>query len=457
MRVDLRALRALAACAVALVLIQFVTDGIVLPRYRARHEMDSHFDLRGPYFGALDLRNGEDPYPVVAARPRTSDRMARRLGIKRMSTLYTPQSLLAYVPLTLVKFRKAKTIFLGISVLAMCASVLMLVRLARWRWTGAGLLLAVVLVAGSSETVRTLAIGQSNLIMLALLVGGLLLVDRRRDVPGGALLALAVLLKPVPAPVFFGLAIRRRWWALLGALAAGAALTAASMLAFGAEVHRSQIAATTELAEIPDAQATNQSLAGAWARLLLSAPQNPDDPLMVRPDLLRPLWSLSVASLLLAALAVSLRFRRVHSPLTLALWLVVGLLAAPRTHSHYMAWLAVAYVPAFATFVRHGRWGGVLALAASFGLVNEPRRVAILAQLMFGLPPCLAHSAQTAGLVLLLILVILAHRHQEPQRPAPPETVAGTAPGPLARLAERLCGRARRHAAPPPFENAGPS
>lgn len=91
-----------------------------------------------------------------------------------------------------------------------------------------------------------LGLGQVDPLVAVLLAGSFLALEGRRAWWAGGTLALAAVVKLFPAAFGILLLRLRRWRAAIAALAIGAAATIASVLVFGASVHRDYLTLITE-------------------------------------------------------------------------------------------------------------------------------------------------------------------------------------------------------------------
>ncbi len=195
--------------------------------------------------------------------------------------------------------------------------------------------------------------GNTSHIVLAALLGGLLAIRTRRDLLGGALLALAAILKPALLLLGFLYALRGRWRVALAGAGVCAAVAGASLLVFGWDTHRLWYdAVIAPYAGRPVPAFNAQSFAAAFTRqetglpgLLLWEP--------VEVSALGKGAATGAALVLLAlgaAAALAARRRGGADTLEIEALMVIAFVCAASTlsWSHYYVWL----VPAFVTALR---------------------------------------------------------------------------------------------------------
>jgi len=132
--------------------------------------------------------------------------------------LYPLWAMLFYVPLSLAPYPLALALWMTILELGLPFIVWMWARLMRWRVSPQVLIGMMLFSIFSYHSMRAIVTGQFAVIEATLMVGALLAIQDRRDILGGALLALA-LVKPqfaIPLVLFVILwAISMQRWRLL--------------------------------------------------------------------------------------------------------------------------------------------------------------------------------------------------------------------------------------------------
>ncbi|MBN2370288.1 MAG: DUF2029 domain-containing protein [Vicinamibacteria bacterium] len=371
----------------------------------ALHNVGSHIDFRGPYFGALDLASGENPYHR-GLHERPSDRMARELGIDRMSTLYSPPVLALYIPLLPLGFAGAKLAFLAVNVICAGLAIRAIARLALRpdRFT---LLAVIVLMTAFKQLTQSIVLGQTNVVILYLLCESAVRFRSGKDLTAGSMIGLAALVKPIPGMLLLPIVLRGRWRALAGAGAGLVIPMALSALLYGARPHQDFLARSGALARADHAQLNNQSLHGVAIRSLAPNPTVP--PFVDRADLVDPIWLSGMFVVMAAALWACFRGRRVSLDITLWLFLAAGLLVSPRSWDHYFVWLLPALVGLLIEAAESRRWGSVIATSVAYWLLSQPAQSVRFGLFLTGKPAFVFTCMPALGLVLLFTLLIRTH------------------------------------------------
>ncbi len=243
-----RRYRLASAAWLALALVTVVQVGR-LSSFMANPELDWFLTTTNPfwakheclpaYFQGAELASDGDPNIYHAAHyPALNPAATPETHVEGMTLedpfQYAPQFLLwpalgmalthDYVKLKLVWFALQTTFFLFVA-------------LTTARWVGgrsgraAALLTPLAFIA--FPALHAFQYGQFHLVAVGLALLGMIALDGRRRLLGGALLAVAVLSKLFPGVLLVVLAAQRRWRDLGAVAAFGAALTAATVALFG--------------------------------------------------------------------------------------------------------------------------------------------------------------------------------------------------------------------------------
>jgi hypothetical protein len=129
---------------------------------------------------------------------------------------YAPLILALYAPLTLFAFPVAKIIWLTFNFILVWLSIFLLVRLVEDKVNAYAAIAMTLLVTNYAVIARNLAIGQSNIPIFVLLCLGFIFLKTGREVSAGIMFMLAAIYKPIPAILFAGLFLKRKWKAVLG-------------------------------------------------------------------------------------------------------------------------------------------------------------------------------------------------------------------------------------------------
>ncbi len=306
-----------------------------------------HIDLDVYRIGARAWLDGANLYGRLPATPA---------GI-RLPFTYPPAAAVLLAPLTLVPFPAAATLLtLGsIALLAMVLRVF-LRRLggsqARTWWAVAWLLPPALLLGPVRDT---LALGQVNILLMALVTADCLAEAPRW--PRGALIGLAAAVKLTPAAFVLYFLARRDYRA---AAAAGLSFAAVTAAGFAAARHDSVRYWTRTVFQAGragnPAYASNQSILAVLARAGL----DPHSPACVAAWL-----ALSAIVVIVASRGMRHALAASQDCLALALNAFAALLISPISWSHHWVWC----VPALLTLAAPGRrHRSRLPLAAAAGL-----------------------------------------------------------------------------------------
>src|SRR3989338_3497755 len=190
------------AVAALISIAAFVYRGYLVPFSRASHETQSEhvYDFGVRYYSATDLRKGINPYEKKQSLSPDNPEH----GMGKSAPVYFPLVMALYIPLSFLTFAQAQTVWLSLNVVFIIVSAIFMFRIAEWpvRFeTVAGI---VLMVAGFLPILRNLDSGQINLLILLLLVLGFDALRTGNESRAGMWLALAALVKPVPAILFGG-------------------------------------------------------------------------------------------------------------------------------------------------------------------------------------------------------------------------------------------------------------
>ena len=288
--------------------------------------------------------------------------LSRTLGVHN----YLPFFPLFMLPFAQLPLRVAIELFTLISLAAFAAAVVLVETLRTGHWAGRLEAPAVVAVLLMLPYVTSCAVlGSVTLVLLLLVVASVALLTLRRDALAGVMLALAILIKLLPAALLVWLMLLRRWRAVATTLAVAAMLGLGLPLALlgpretirqhqrfyhTALVQHSSLKTLTTN-KPPKANFSNNALPMVLRRLLspLDARKGPEDPpVLVRIVDAPPAVRVAIYGILLAAvLGVSLwrtwpAGRGAGEVLpddwlaALGIWCCVMLLASPLVWTHYL-------------------------------------------------------------------------------------------------------------------------
>jgi hypothetical protein len=187
----------------------------------------TRWDFSHYYVSALAMREGLDPYRIDL-RP-----LAARLGLEGIGrATYPPFFILGFEPLTLMAPHAAWWTWFAINLIALAASLFILIGLAGGSSIRERLANAALLLLFPPLGVH-IFYSQTQILILLLLVGTLYELGRDRDAIAGTLIGLAALIKVFPIVMIGYLIGRRRWRAVAATVVTLTAGVAAVMIALG--------------------------------------------------------------------------------------------------------------------------------------------------------------------------------------------------------------------------------
>ena len=208
-------------------------------------------------------------YWTAAARARAAEPLYRAED-GHYQFKYLPAFAVLTAPSARVPLASAKTWWFALSaalLVVLLASSLSLLPDLRHRpaWLVAGTLIVMLKFYG-----HELVLGQMNVLFAVLVVAAVVELRRGREAAAGALLALAIVVKPY-AIIFAPWILARRRWPSIAALAAGtAALLLLPAIVYGVggdlELHRAWWKTVTESTAPNLTNADNVSIAAMWAK-----------------------------------------------------------------------------------------------------------------------------------------------------------------------------------------------
>lgn len=376
------------------------------------------WDFTAYYHSAMLIRGGRPAdiygYSLVGNEWRT-------LGYLHEPSpyLYPPLLAILFVPVTLVGYRWASTLWFGAGILELVLSAAVLVACMSWqrrisgrRLTAAILLLLTVALRFSGAQTE-LCLGNVNLAMLLLTCAALWFTTRGRDVAAGALLAAAFCVKLTPGIFVLYYVLTRRWKAVLSFAVVSAVLTGLTVPIMGVEAF-GRFADTVRELSRGSSTTENQSWNGFCNRLFATSRES------VAPVLCAGAvpWvsRLGSAVVLVVTLAACWR-RRTDAFCVFGLLACAACLASPATWPPHLvvlmiplAWLLAQLVTLDFEQLRPGQWAAITGavLLLSWLLILEIRTIAKLP--VHGFIPVMLISRRFFGIVVLWVAVLAASR-----------------------------------------------
>lgn len=331
-RFDASSLLAVVLCACALIYLAAWLR--ILPK-RAIHSDFSQF-----YVSALLMRNHQDTYNTDIHSVGAS------LGLDTANIAqanYPPTFLMIFEPLTLLQPRAAFWSWTAINVVALAISLWMLLRPAEKY--GTRLIVSMIALALIYPPVTNhFYYSQSKIVLLLMLTGMMLALERRQELIAGMLLALATLWLMFPIALFGYLILLRRWRALGWAVVGIIVLSGLTVLVAGAANTfnwRNGIGVITNSAWY--SQSTNVAIGSFVSRMFWDT-FGPD--LGPRLEVVRRVSSLcaQIAVLALACIPVLRSGRRCDPDSRMfCLWVVACVLASPTAWIYNMVLLLIPF------------------------------------------------------------------------------------------------------------------
>jgi alpha-1,2-mannosyltransferase len=271
---------------------------------------------------------------------------------------YPPLAAIAFCPIAWVPFPVASVTMTLITLVLLVASTwIVLSRLDVWsasaRWWLAALTVGLAVIY--LEPIESnLAFGQINVILMTLVIADCL--PRRTPWPRGVLLGLAVALKLTPAVFLLYFALRRDPRAALRVIASFAiASLAGFLLAWRDSVeYWTATVRHTDRIGSPSLN-TNQNIAGALARLPLTAPEQ------------FAVWAVGCLAALALTVWAARRALRAGEPVAALMCIALfGLVVSPVSWSHHWVWVLPTVLTTGVLACRHRN--AVLAAATAAGV-----------------------------------------------------------------------------------------
>ena len=292
-------------------------------------------------------------------------------SVNNLCFVNMPIVALLFSPLAALPLETAQLIFTLAGVIAVVVTVWALVRTLRLSSAAAYGLIAMVALNG--PLLYSARLGNVTHVMLPVLLAGILFLTRGHERSGGILLAMVALLKP-PFLLFGVYLIARARWraALFYGLTIGITIVL-SLAVFGADLHAEWLRGLGAFSRRPVGAYNAQSVASALARVIYPYNLINWEPLVVTGwfDVVR-----QIAVLALVGLTAVVLLRTGMPRTESARWhelnivLVLTLLAAPITWTHYYSFCLIplsGYVPTFvrAAPVERLRYATLLALLSA--------------------------------------------------------------------------------------------
>ncbi|MEW5947561.1 MAG: glycosyltransferase family 87 protein [bacterium] len=420
-------LRSLACVIIILFSANFLVWGLFQPLWQALKPEATHGnDFVGLYYGGKDLIEGKFVYDRF---DRFFYPPEKRTGGASFCNL--PPLAFLMAPFAALPYHAARISFLIFKILLLLLSLYLFMKTLAGKPTLPDFAAAALLAGTFNPLFHDLEIGQSNVIML------FLLVLMYRAYLGGKIflsalaLAGAIEMKLFPALFLLLFLVRRDFRFILHCALSLALINLLTLALAGADefvYFFTKVLPVYGKLESTRAIMGNQTLRGALERLLNLNPNN--DPLIFAPRLVAPLHIAASAALVAVSSALCARFPRRTTPpfgISLALFFPLALIVIPHGETHYFTILLLP----------------LLILLTDRAAGTDPRRrtwflLAFASYYLFGFPLRFTGYFKTGPLTLLsstmffglaafwLALAFILRRRTQPPDERNPETLHGT-------------------------------
>jgi hypothetical protein len=321
--------------------------GVLLDFYQEWASARNHFEGLPIY-----LRQDESAIRYVGFDPRIS-----AFPIIEYNA-HPPTSVLLALPLARLDYYDAFLAWSVLSLLALAATAVLIVRQLPGTLTLWSILPLAALLLWCNGFRQQMTQGQLNVVLLLLLTGVWAADRSARPALAGVLLGAATAIKLFPGFLFVYFLARRQWRAVAAGTGCFLALTALTVAVLGPECYRDYVTIALPSLEQYRVYWPNLSLAGFWHKLF-NAEGSHVIPLWQNPLLA---WATTLAADVLVTVVAAWCAARSYSPrerdLAFALAMTAMLLVSPITWDHYFTLLLLALVLLWAWLPPRGvlRW-----------------------------------------------------------------------------------------------------
>jgi hypothetical protein len=268
--------------------------------------------------------------------------------------------------------------------------------------------LAVLLVYNMRPLADTIAFGQIDIALLALLVLALVASQRERDLLAGLAVALATLFKIYPAALLAFFVVKGQWRALLGFALGMALFNGLAVAVMGWEAHRIYLLEVLPRIGGGTAWVENQTLNGFLSRLAGGemASNKYDNPLVALATYGG--FALAAAGASLLAMQPAARSSARYA-LQFAQFAILMVLFVPAAWMHYATVTIVAFVAVLLALAERPptRWQAAL-YGLAYALVAYGNQWSFFGGVVYGPLTLLGISYKFYGLVLLAAVLVSA-------------------------------------------------
>ncbi|MBC7232237.1 MAG: DUF2029 domain-containing protein [Chloroflexi bacterium] len=313
-------------------------------------------DFLQEYTLARAVADRMDPYlPTKVLAARYLGSLPRR--VFPHPTPHPPPVGLLLAPLALFDYSTAAAIWLIVELICLWLAVYLVGRTLDGRFSALATSGTAALLLFWHPFWQELALGQLMVPILALLAGAWLALRRGRFLLGGALIGLAILLKPVPWPVLLLFVWGKDWSALFGATAVILMGYLAAGLVIGLDKFARYFTAVLPLVnQIYHAHAWNISVFSIGWRFFDGTGSAVLEGIVAPPAIhsarVAPLVSVALPCLVLLAACFTLRKQRALET-SLGVMLCISILVSPISWNHYMVLAVIPAAQVIHWLIRH--------------------------------------------------------------------------------------------------------
>jgi hypothetical protein len=354
-----------------------------------RPSRDHTVDFFQEWASAKNLLSGLPIYTSQSiTRTRYVGETRSDLPIPVEVNAHPPTSVLLALPLAWLDYPDAVLAWNLISLVALCGSLLLVMRELRMPLSPWSVIPLLVLLMMCVPLWIHLAFGQLGLVLLLLITATW--VAERSGRPGlaGVLLGVATAIKLFPGFLFLYFAVRRQWRALAAGALSLAAVTLLTASILGVEAYRTYVQEVLPQVSWFRAGWNNASVLGFWSKLLDPAPEKVrsvwrTEPLWQSTTLARAGWLVTCAALtLILVLVIRKANSREQCDRAFGATVIAMLLVSPVAWEHYFVILLLPVALLWVAFPKRPR------TRAAFLLVQA---------LLFFLPPVDLHGLTVPG------------------------------------------------------------
>lgn len=372
------------------------------------------YDFNSHYLASYATQHGLDPYNLDTLQSLAQDLGPHKVTIFR----YPPFWLLLLTPLGALPYPAAVLTWQLLNLALVVAAVWLTAKTLRLGFDAKTALVIGLLLFNYDPLIYNLAIGNTNLVILVLLVGVALAWTWQREMLGGVLLGLASAIKVTPVVLLAYFLWKKNWRLVASAVVTILASIVLGWLILGAQMTRTFVDTLTTFAAEDNAWIGNQSWRGFLDRIFVG-----DE--FVHAPLQDPNldhWLYYGGVIVFVALTAFVLFRSRRSNqfhLEFALVLIAYFIVAPTTWIHHLVWAIYSLVAlALACLDREKLaptiWFGIgyLLIALTLDYRNE---------MIFAWPASLWVSTKFYGLLILYAVnawLLLTGEHSERSRAA---------------------------------------